>query len=371
MNYNSLTIVFAGGGTLGHLFPGLAVAAEIKRLAPAARICFAGCGKEALHRQVLLAGHEYIPIACRPGPQGMLDSLRFVATNARGLRKAVRYLRSQRVDAVVGLGGYASFPMSRAAALCGVPLVLLEQNAIPGRTTRRLAPHAQLICVAFDEARSQLNASGPIRTTGNPVRQVAHQEQRSTDVRRLLILGGSQGSQSLNAVVPQALARLVPELSGWTILHQAGETEAAATSKRYAQLGVKVHVTPFIENLPRVMAHAHLAISRSGGTTLAELASSGLPALLVPYPAASDNHQRRNAQVFATAGASRVCEARHGPQSLQSQLVTELPELLIDATLRDRMSQSMRQLARPAAAWHVAQMILDQAVGLQRKRLAA
>lgn len=369
MNTESLNIIFAGGGTLGHLFPGLAVAAEIKRLTPAARICFAGCGKEALHRQVLLAGHEYVPIACRPGPQGMLDSLRFVATNARGLRKAVRFLRSRRVDAVVGLGGYASFPMSRAAALCGVPLVLLEQNAVPGRTTRRLAPLAQLVCVAFQEARSQLLASGPIRVTGNPVRQVARHEGRSAGTRRLLILGGSQGSQSLNTVVPQALARLSPDLSGWSILHQAGEAEAAATARRYAQLGVPAHVAAFVENLPRVMAHAHLAISRAGGTTLAELASAALPALLIPFPAASDDHQRRNAAVFAAAGACRTCDGRHGPQSLESQLVTELPELLIEANLRDRMAQSLRQLARPAAAWHVAQMILDLAA--PPRRLAA
>jgi UDP-N-acetylglucosamine--N-acetylmuramyl-(pentapeptide) pyrophosphoryl-undecaprenol N-acetylglucosamine transferase len=370
MTEKLLHVVFAGGGTLGHLFPGLAVAAELKRLAPQARVCFAGSGKAVEQRHVLIAGHDYETIACRPRPSGMIESLRFMADNVRGLRQAVRYLRSQEVDVVVGLGGYASYPMARAAIVCQVPLVLLEQNAVPGLSTRRLAPHARLICLAFERTRKCLAAAGPIRITGNPVRQTPPRSD-SASGRRLLVLGGSQGSHALNAAVPLALTRLQAELADWTIVHQAGEAGATATAKLYAQLGLKAHVTPFVENLPRVMAHCHLAISRAGGTTLAELATAGLPALVVPFPAASDNHQLRNAEVFAARGACRIVDGRLGSQSLATQLAAELRELLSSDERRTSMAAALQRLARPAAAWHVARMICDHAVSAHRQRSAA
>jgi UDP-N-acetylglucosamine--N-acetylmuramyl-(pentapeptide) pyrophosphoryl-undecaprenol N-acetylglucosamine transferase len=371
MTRKPLHIVFAGGGTLGHLFPGLAVAAELKRLAPDARLSFAGSGKSAEQRLVQIAGHDYQAISCRPRPKGMLESLRFMAENVRGLRQAARYLRSQRVDVVVGLGGYASYPMAQAAIVCQVPLVLLEQNTVPGLSTRRLAPHARLICVAFEETRQHLAASGPVRITGNPVRHMPRGRSGSAGGRRLLVLGGSQGSQSLNAAVPLALASLQAELAGWSIVHQAGEAGSAATAKLYAQLGLKAHVSPFVENMPRVMAHCHLAISRAGGTTLAELAAAGLPAVVVPYPAASDNHQLCNAAVFAARGACRIVDGGLAAQSLAAQLSGELQELLMHDQRRATMAAAIQRLGRPAAAWHVARMILDHAVCEHRQRWAA
>jgi UDP-N-acetylglucosamine--N-acetylmuramyl-(pentapeptide) pyrophosphoryl-undecaprenol N-acetylglucosamine transferase len=262
--------------------------------------------------------------------------------------------------------------MARAALAGGIPLILLEQNAFPGRATRRLAPHAKLVCVAFEEARRHLRAAGPIRVTGNPVR-VGPKTQRKTagGARRLLVLGGSQGSESLNLAVPQALARLQPELAGWSIVHQAGEAGAAAAVQLYQELGLAAHVVPFIENLPRVMAHCDLAISRAGGTVLAELAAAALPAVVVPYPAASDDHQLRNAEACAASGACRLIDGRHGASSVEGQLVSELPELLLDGECRQAMAAAIARLARPAAAWHVASMILDQALGARPLRVAA
>jgi UDP-N-acetylglucosamine--N-acetylmuramyl-(pentapeptide) pyrophosphoryl-undecaprenol N-acetylglucosamine transferase len=371
MNEKPLHIVFAGGGTLGHLFPGLAVAAELKRLAPQVRIGFAGSGKDAEQRHVLSGKHDYLPLPCHPRPKGMVQSLRFVAENARGLRLAAGYLRSQAVDVVVGLGGYASYPMAQAAVLCGVPLVLLEQNAVPGVATRRLAPYARLICAAFDQTRQHLAPSGPVRVTGNPVRQVVKPSASSSPCRQLLVLGGSQGSQSLNEAVPLALAGLRAELTRWSILHQAGEAGAEQTVRRYAQLGLNAHVFPFAEDLLGMMAACDLAITRAGGTTLAELAVAGLPALAVPYPAASDNHQHHNAAVFATEGACRIVDGRSGAPSLAAELGKELVELLASDEPRLLMSAAMRRLARPAAAWHVARMILDLAGCAQRQRIAA
>lgn len=376
MNYEALHVVFAGGGTLGHLFPGLAVAAELRRLVPEVRICFAGCGKPAEQRQVLLEGYEYLPLACCPRPQRMLESLRFVAENARGLGQAARYLQSHTVSAVVGLGGYASYPMARAAIRSHIPLVLLEQNAVPGHATRHLAPHAQLICLAFEEARRQLRACGPMRVTGTPVRHASQPENNEPAgaekrQRRLLVVGGSQGAQSLNRAVPHALARLQSSLNGWSILHQTGEAGMAATSRLYGELGIDAHVRPFVENLPRVMSSCALAISRAGGTTLAELATAGLPAIVVPYPSASEDHQRRNAAAMAARGGCRVVDEEHGLASLQEQLFSGLSELLTSPEARRSMRSAQQRLARPTAAWHVAQMILDQASAPAPERIAA
>ncbi len=152
MKTHDLHIVFSGGGTAGHLFPGLAVAAEMHAISNDTRITFAGSGKAFEERSVTQAGFNYIDLPCAPAPQRATDFLRFVAQNWTGYRQAQRFLFRERVNAVVGLGGYASVPLARAAIAAGIPLILLEQNAFPGRATRWLAPKADLICAAFAES---------------------------------------------------------------------------------------------------------------------------------------------------------------------------------------------------------------------------
>ena len=159
-------VVFAGGGTGGHLFPGLAVASELRALNAAVRITLATGNKPLEREQVAAAGLEQLKLPSHPWPRGPRGAWRFVAENLSGYRAARRFLRENEVSAVVGLGGYASAPMAWAAASAGVPLVLLEQNAVPGRVTRWLAPRASLVCVAFEEARSQLQCGGPVRCDG-------------------------------------------------------------------------------------------------------------------------------------------------------------------------------------------------------------
>lgn len=369
-------IVFAGGGTAGHLFPGLAVADLIARSAPGMRITFAGTGKAFELREVRQAGFDYVTLACRPFPRKAREALRFVTDNVSGYYAARRYLREQNVSLVVGLGGYASVPTARAAAALDIPCLLLEQNAVPGRATRWLAPAAALVCSTYEGIRPYLRTSTRISVTGNPLRRAFIESQppartlpdRPRGKRTLLVLGGSGGAQTLNEQAPLALYKAGPALAGWHVVHQSGTRDVESTRALYGKLGLDATVVPFIENMPQSMRASQLAISRAGGTTLAELAASGLPAILLPYPAATDDHQRKNADVFQAAGACRTLDERELPGRLDNHLATCVAELAAAAPARVRMAQAMARLARPDATRRVAKRIGGL---LAERRLAA
>jgi UDP-N-acetylglucosamine--N-acetylmuramyl-(pentapeptide) pyrophosphoryl-undecaprenol N-acetylglucosamine transferase len=394
MRNEPVHIVFAGGGTGGHLFPGLAVAEQLQAIFPTARITIATGNKPFEHVQVAAAGFDHLRLPSHPFARGAAGTWRFVKDNLSGYRRAKRFIRKTDVSLVVGLGGYASVPMAWAAASMRVPLVLLEQNAMPGRVTRWLAPRAALVCTAFDEAAAHLKAVGPIRVTGNPIRagfdrvgvpalaggagcplgppagrppkggtptgwpELDRSEApEPTADRQLLILGGSGGSRTLNEQVPRALYKIEGELAGWRIVHQSGPRDWQATTTLYAKLGLDAIVVPFVERIERVLGRSDLAISRSGGTTLAELAAAGVPAILLPWPKAAADHQRKNAEVFAAAGAAQIVDAREITGRLDNAIAEPLVALLRDPACRQLMSEAMQTLARPNAAWHVASMI--------------
>ncbi|MHB1035837.1 MAG: UDP-N-acetylglucosamine--N-acetylmuramyl-(pentapeptide) pyrophosphoryl-undecaprenol N-acetylglucosamine transferase [Pirellulales bacterium] len=391
-------VVFSGGGTGGHLFPGLAVAAQLRAESPKMHITFAGSGREFERRHVAAHGYEYLALSCRPLPRGPWAVLPFLTENMSGYRQARRFLRDRHVAVVVGLGGFASVPMARAAASSGLPLVLLEQNAVAGRATRWLAASAASICLAFDAAGPQLHATGTLEVTGNPIRaDLVEAERASLRVvtsehfrtgadrkresvpqtplktlrdKRLLILGGSQGAASLNASIPRALSRCVWRLKGWQIVHQSGEQDLARTRDVYRAAGIEAHVEPFFDDLPQLLRHAGLAVSRAGGTTLAELAAAAVPAILLPYPRAADDHQRKNAEVYAATDAARLIDERRCRGPLDHYLAPVLFELLGDPIQRAAMSAAMRRLARPDAARRVATIIRD-AVRSSKHRVAA
>jgi UDP-N-acetylglucosamine--N-acetylmuramyl-(pentapeptide) pyrophosphoryl-undecaprenol N-acetylglucosamine transferase len=381
----SPSIVFAGGGTLGHLFPGLALAERLANDAPHLRIAVAGGGRELEQHHVRSAGFEYWPLACRPFPRSWRGVLRFLAANWAGYRAALRLVDAERVVCVVGLGGYASVPMARAAISRRVPLVLLEQNVVPGRATRWLARRATVVCTAFAGSRPFLRPDCPVRLTGNPVRSdflryaVRSRYARngaprhvsslwtkslpkpSRAARRLVVLGGSGGARALNQSVPPALYQARAYLSNWTVVHQSGASDLEATASLYRAAGIRARVVPFITNLSAVLAGSDLAISRAGGTTLAELAVLGIPAILIPYPHAADDHQRRNAEVFAEAGAGVVIDQREAGGNLDRRLAGWLALVAGDDGRREAMAQSMRGLSLPDASWDIAKMIRDLA----------
>ncbi len=358
-------VVFAGGGTAGHLFPGLAVAEQLLREAPALRITFAGTGRSFERRHVARAGYEYLALAGRPFPRRARDAFRFVADNVSGYYAARRFLREENVTLVVGLGGYASVPAVQAAASLRTPVVLLEQNAVPGRATRWLSGSAECVCSSFEGIRSHLRAHCRVRVTGNPLRREfieCDTPQRYLSAapgaqRRLLVLGGSGGSHTLNERVPLALYKAKAALANWQIVHQSGEREAAAVAQLYCKLGIAARVVPFIDELPKLLRASDLAISRSGGTTLAELAASGLPAILLPYPAAADDHQRKNAEVYCHAGGCALLDERELDGRLDNHLADAVSELAGAHRIRVRMAQAMQRLARPDATQAVVRTI--------------
>jgi UDP-N-acetylglucosamine--N-acetylmuramyl-(pentapeptide) pyrophosphoryl-undecaprenol N-acetylglucosamine transferase len=359
MPKKTIHIVFSGGGTGGHLFPGLAVAERLAEEIVNLRITFAGSGKAFEQKHVSAAGFEYLALPCRPLPDKAGEAVSFIVENLAGYFTARRFLKEERVDAVVGLGGYASVPMGRAAARNATPLVLLEQNVIPGRATRWLSKKADLICTSFSETEERLSGCCQVRLTGNPVRRdfLAFQGKRLDAAPQLFVLGGSSGARSINENLPRALYKLKNQLIGWKILHQTGEVECKSTALLYEKLAIEATVLPFIHDLPKQLQNADLVVCRAGGTTLAELAAVGVPAVLIPYPNAKNDHQRKNACVYANAGAAFLVEEPAAPGRLDDALAEQLQLFLPEEEKWREMSAAMARLTRPHAAADVAELV--------------
>ncbi len=367
MSDPTIHIMFAGGGTGGHLFPGIAVADELLRRETSARVTFCGSGRDWEREQVTRAGYDYHAHTAAPLVGSPMGVLRAIYANGVGYRRARRTIRQQRPDVVVGLGGYGSVPIGLAAARLGVPLVLLEQNLIPGRANRLLSRWAARVCLAFEDSEHPFRCRARTIVTGNPVRSaildLAAAADSSTHVDRserptLLIFGGSQGAHSLNRLIVQSLPRIAKQLIGWRVIHQTGAKDGQWVREAYAAAGIDADVRPFIHDMADAYSRASLAICRAGATTLAELAAVGVPAILLPYPLAAANHQWHNAQYFGRAGAAVVIEDRPDTAHVAATLTSSLLPLLKLPALRAEMRGAMRQLARPSAASNVVAELL-------------
>ncbi len=367
-------VVFAGGGTGGHLTPGLAVADHLRRQGCTKRVVFLGSQRPLEKRLLEQAGVEHVAL-----PAESLTSPRRLPVvlwrSGRAVLLARRELRRLKPHVVVGLGGFASFPAALAACWLGVPLVLLEQNVVPGRVTRWLSRKAQAVCVSCQEVAARLPPGTPVRVTGNPVRpavlDAARRRQRlgEPSVPTLLVVGGSQGAAALNAAVPLAVERLVGSGSKATrrplrVVHQTGPQGHDLVRQAYRRLQVPATLAPFFDDLPSRLADATVVVTRAGATTLAEVACVGVPAIVVPYPFATDQHQRENARRLARAGAVRVVEQppdvledEKAQRQFTARLAEALAALLDDAELRGQASRALLRLARPDAAARVAEVV--------------
>ena len=350
--------LFAGGGTGGHLFPGLAVADELLRRDPRARVLFVGSGRE-IERAILGAtSYEHVVLPAQSMSGLRRNPMRFLWRSLRAMRQARRIVRREAPAAVVGLGGFASVPVVLAASRGHVRTVLLEQNSVPGRATRWLSRRASLVCLTFEESRQHLPRQASVCVTGNPVREriAALREHQGTTAGHpnvLLVLGGSQGAAPVNAAMTE-LARTRRELlAPWRIVHQTGPAQREEVKSAYQSSGIEATVAAFFEDMGAWYGRAGLVVSRAGATTLAELACAGCPALLVPYPQAADDHQRFNAECFARAGAARVAEQGASPGLTARRLAAELSALLPGSGELARMQTAMRAFARPDAAARV------------------
>ncbi|TWU25594.1 UDP-N-acetylglucosamine--N-acetylmuramyl-(pentapeptide) pyrophosphoryl-undecaprenol N-acetylglucosamine transferase [Bythopirellula polymerisocia] len=385
-------IMFAGGGAPGQLFPGIAVASKVAQFMPQAKITFAGPGKCRERHAVRSAGYQYLTIPSKPLPQNPLQALRFVTDNLAGYCTAKWTLREQRVSLVVGLGGHTSTSVVRAAAEKGIPFILLEQNAIPSRTTRWLSRAATMVCAAFEEVRPHLHIQAPVKVTGNPARPAFDQMYQRISAsrteggdaktlpfgrlgrdgqRRMVILGGAGGARSLNESMPFALAQLKECLVDWQIVHQTGEGQLQETESRYRKVGVEALAVTYIDEIASVLFASDLAVCRSGGTTLAELALAGVPAVLVPYSHARDDQQLANAKVYVASKTCRLIDESSQAGSLDKALAREITPMLVDENLRKTMSANMRSMARPDASAEIAAAIQVALFGTRGDLLAA
>jgi UDP-N-acetylglucosamine--N-acetylmuramyl-(pentapeptide) pyrophosphoryl-undecaprenol N-acetylglucosamine transferase len=342
------SIVVAAGGTGGHVVPALAFAEALKEAGASVRWVGARRGVET--RLVPQAGWPLLALDLRPWRGRWYRPIVFVPLLLAALVPLGRFFRRVRPGAVVAFGGYASAAAALAALLFRRPLVLHEQNLVPGWTSRLFAPWARLVFVAD---RDVLAGHGRVRAVGVPVRRafldLPPPEVRFQDRRgplRLLVLGGSQGARSLNRLVPEALG-LLPDPRNLTVVHQTGPAGLEETRARYARAGIEAELAPFFDDMPERYAAADLALCRAGAATLAELAAVGLGAVLVPFPHAVDDHQRANALRHAEAGAAQVVDERHLDAA---RLAAVLAPLLAGRETLLAMAVRARTRARPEAS---------------------
>lgn len=365
---SELRLVFIGGGSGGHLFPAIAVCEALLRLHDNVRLLFL-TSRRAVDGQVLQKSgldqslFQAVPYASMPGGSGRLGQLLTLPGVIRSFRIAKRALREFQPHVAIGVGAAASVPGIIAASRMKIPVVLMEQNTVPGKATRLLAPRATVTLAGLPfEAAHQAKWPGPVEITGTPVRTSIsdlslRSEPPALKRQRLLILGGSQGSSSVNRLVLEALAdeRCVP--SDWEIIHQTGEAQVKQVAAEYARRGRTATVLSFLPNLPELLASATVVISRGGAGTLQELACAGLPSILIPFSHAASNHQYANAEFLQRTGAAKLIDETYADAGLR--LRRQLNELIEQADVRKVLQSGISQFARPQAATLSARRILD------------
>ncbi len=343
--------VFSGGGTGGHLAPGLAVAGALTAGGAAEAVFFTGRrpGEQSFTRPNGIRMCR-VPLA---QPRGL--GLRFAVELAVRAGTILRIMQTLRPQACLGLGGYVSLPGIAAALLSGTRVVLLEQNAVAGRVNRMLAPFVDCVCTAFPETEG-LGRAPRVVHTGNPVREDFVRQRHAGPPRaarswkKIAVLGGSQGARALNEAMIAALPRLAALRMNLRIVHAAGP-DAEEVRNAYARWGIAADTAAFFPDIAARIRDADLAIARAGGSTLAELLVLGIPAVLVPYPFARDGHQAANAAWAAREGVAVAYEQRaFGPE----EVAAAIKSLDTRAEAWSARARRARELGRPDAALAVA-----------------
>ncbi|ACY17777.1 UDP-N-acetylglucosamine--N-acetylmuramyl- (pentapeptide) pyrophosphoryl-undecaprenol N- acetylglucosamine transferase [Haliangium ochraceum DSM 14365] len=393
-------MLIAGGGTGGHLFPGVAVAEALRARAPEAEIHFVGTerGIEARVLPELGWPLSFIEVSGLK-TVGIGGAVRGLARIPRAMMQSRALLRELAPEVVLGVGGYASGPVVLAARMQGLPTAILEQNSIPGLTNRILGRVVDAVFLSFASSERFFPARRVI-ASGNPIRQAllrtlgevaaaspaapeatgagsasgadasasgadgaggasgAGDIVDASEIVRVLVFGGSQGARALNELVPAAAALLAARGLRCSIEHQTGAAELEATQARYAEAGLDARCSAFIRDMATAYRGADIVVARAGATTVAELGIVGRPAVLIPYPYAADNHQELNAEALVEAGAARL----HRQAELTPEgLADTLSELITTPVLRAQMAAAMQSLGRPEAADTVAAWCADQA----------
>ncbi|MEO6815190.1 MAG: undecaprenyldiphospho-muramoylpentapeptide beta-N-acetylglucosaminyltransferase [Edaphobacter sp.] len=359
-NRTGLRVLIAGGGTGGHVIPALAIAREL-RDAAGAEVRFVGTARGLETRLVPEAGFplELIRVGQLKNVS-MATRLRTLMDLPLGVTRCIRLLREFRPDVVVGVGGYASGPAMMAALLLRVPTLAFEPNAVPGLANRLVGRLVTAAAVNFEETRRYFRRA---RVTGTPVRPefFAIGKKAPSEGKRLLVFGASQGARVFNELMPKIMERLLTAFPKLDVVHQTGGRHGDTTLAIYRSVGVgfeRVRVTPYLDDMAAQFAAADLILCRSGASTIAELAAAGRASVLVPFPQAADDHQRKNADAFVIAGAAHmIVESSLNEESLLEVLL----DLLADDAHRQGMAEQAWALAHPAAVKAIGAMILQLA----------
>ena len=358
-----MKLVIAGGGTGGHLFPGIAVAEALLERAPSSEVLFIGTARGIESRAVPRAGFalELIEVSGLKGA-GVAQRAKSLALLPKAGLDSRRILQRFGADAVIGVGGYASGPALVAARLMGLPTAICEQNSVPGITNRILSRLVDRIYVTFSASLSSFPAT-KTELVGNPVRKSFRDAaQRSVDGSsagvvsgRIFTFGGSQGARPLNEAMPAALGLLKRRGHDVTALHQAGKDAATDVAAAYAAAGVTAEVTPFIDDMVSAYRAAELVVCRAGATSCAEVTALGVAAILVPFPQAADDHQTMNARDLVDQGAAVLMP--------QTALSPEHLADVIEGLLNDQASLArLRARAKGAGRLDAAAVIADAAI---------
>jgi UDP-N-acetylglucosamine--N-acetylmuramyl-(pentapeptide) pyrophosphoryl-undecaprenol N-acetylglucosamine transferase len=357
----SLRVLIAGGGTGGHIIPALAVARELKKR-HGAEVLFVGTARGMETRLVPDAGFPLRLIHVgQLNNVSLMTRVRTVLGLPKSLFDCRAMMKEFRPGAVFGVGGYASGPAMAAALWMGVPTMAFEPNAMPGMANRLVGKRVQAAAVNFPDAAKWFRNC---EVTGIPVRPefFAVRDAAVDGKPRLLVFGGSQGARILNTNLPKVAKDLLEATPGLTILHQSGGKNLEVTQAAYAASGAdleRVEVRAFIDDMPARFGEASLVMSRSGASTVAELAAAGKPSLLVPFAAAADAHQKRNAEAMVAVGAAVMLEE---PEVVElGRLFGTLTGLLKDRARLEAMGQAARLQAHPDAAQRIADRLAELA----------
>jgi len=355
-----MNFVLAAGGTGGHMIPAHALAAELRNRKHGVLLITDDRGAR------FPGLFENVPVHILPagrlggGPIGWLKAL---ASVARGRGEAKVLYREHRPDAVVGFGGYPAFPSLLAASAMKIPTVLHEQNAVLGRVNRLLSAEAEAIATAYDEVdRHKPKYAGKTVLVGNPVRagiarlgELPFPPFDEFAPLKILVTGGSQGASVLSDIVPAGLGMLGPSLRHrLQVVQQCRPDDIEKVRAQYAQLGIPAELMTYIEDMATKLADAHLFIGRAGASTIAELTAAGRPAILIPFPSATDDHQTANAREMTRAGGARTIQQENFTPDV---LARQIEALAVDAVALNNAAERALSVGRPHAARDLADLV--------------
>lgn len=361
-----LKVIIAGGGTGGHIFPAVAVGHALQRMRPGTELLFVGANGKMEMEKIPQEGFRIVGLDIAGfNRSNMLKNIALPIKLIKSAWKAKGIIKEFKPDVVVGVGGYASFPMLQAAQVSGIPTLIQEQNSFAGKSNKILGKKANAICVAYENMQ-QFFPQEKIRITGNPVRSAIAQSNCSSEeglsffglgksCKTILVIGGSLGAQTINEAIDQHLEAIVA--AGLQVIWQTGKAYAEQAMQRAAAFGNKVKAVDFIREMDKAYAAADIVISRAGALAIAELCIVGKPVIFVPYPYAAEDHQTSNAMALVHNAAALLIKDNEA----RGLLWETLQVLIKDVVMQSAMSESLKRMAISNADERIAGYVIDLA----------